>query len=115
MTLAELRALIESKTVEVRGFLNESKAEEAKTAMEELRGLKESLKIAEELEEEEKRDLESQRDSKNQDKRNNENKETTSEFRSIVKHVMGKETTKEERANIKTTDNSAVIPSQFVN
>lgn len=115
MTLAELRALIESKTTEVRDFLAENKAEEAKKAMEELRELKGNLEITLELEDEEKRDLESQRDAKNKDKKSNENKENTSEFRSIVKHVMGKETTKEERANIKTTDNSAVIPKQFVN
>ena len=115
MSIQELRALIESKTVEVRGFLDENKSEEAKTAMEELRALKDNLKIAEELEEEEKRDLESQRDLKSKEKRSNENMNETTEFRSIVKHVMGKEITKEERANIKTTDNSAVIPKQFVN
>lgn len=109
MTIEELRALIEVKTTEVRGFLEGNKAEEAKAAMEELRGLKDNLKIAEELEEEEKRALEAQKGGKV----NNMNK--PNEFRSIVKHVMGKETTPEERASIKTTDNSAVIPKQFVN
>lgn len=109
MNLTELRAAIEAKTVEVRGLLAESKADEAKKAMDELRALKESLRIAEELEEDEKRDLEAQKNT------GDTTKENTSEFRSIVKHVMGKEMTDEERANIKTTDNSAVIPKQFVN
>ena len=115
MNIEELRGSIEDKTVEVRGFLDESKSEEAKTAMEELRGLKDSLKIAEQLEEEEKRDLEAQRDANKTEKRGNEDMPNKNEFRSIVKHVMGKEVTEEERANIKTTDNSAVIPKQFVN
>ena len=110
MNLTELRAAIEAKTVEVRGLLTENKAEEAKAAMEELRALKGNLKIAEELEKDEKRDLENQRDLENRGK-----VEEISEFRSIVKHVMGKELSEEERANIKTTDNSAVIPKQFVN
>ncbi len=53
-------------------FLDKNDAENAKKSMEELRGLKDSLKIAEELEEEEKRDLEFQRDNK----KINENKKS---------------------------------------
>ena len=37
------------------------------------------------------------------------------EMRAIVKSLMGKELTPEERATIKTTDNSAVVPEQFIN
>lgn len=114
MTIQELRALIESKTTEVRGFLDGNKSEDAKTAMEELRALKENLAIAEELEEEEKRDLESQRNINSDGKRVNEDMGKGNEFRSIVKHIMEKEMTPEERASIKSTDNSAIIPKQFV-
>lgn len=112
MSIEELRALIASKTVEVRGFLKENKIDEANTVMEELRSLKKSLNMAEELEADEKRSLESQRE---KGKKGGKDIKTTSEFRSIVKHVMGSEISEEERANIKTTDNSAVIPKQFVN
>ena len=37
------------------------------------------------------------------------------EMRTITKSLMGKELTPEERATIKTSDNSAVVPKQFIN
>lgn len=111
MKIEELRQLIETKTKEVRGFLDKNDAGNAKKAMEELRGLKDSLKIAEELEAEEKRDLESQRGKKNF----NETKQVD-EMRAIAKAVIGKERlTEEERAVVKITDNQAIVPKQFIN
>lgn len=108
MGIEELRQLIESKTREVRGFLDKNDSENAKKAMEELRGLKDSLKIAEELEEEEKRDLENQRNKKEPVARVNE-------MRALTKKVLGKEMTEEERAVVKIADNAAVVPKQFIN
>lgn len=111
MKIEELRQLIETKTKEVRGFLDKNDAGNAKKAMEELRGLKDSLKIAEELEAEEKRDLESQRGKKNF----NETKQVD-EMRAIAKAVIGKEgLTEEERAVVKIADNQAIVPKQFIN
>lgn len=109
MKAQEIRALIEVKKTEIRGFINDRKATEAEAAMNEKRELEKLLAAALALEDEEKRDLESQR--------NNKVKKTeqVDEFRSIVKSIMGEEITEEERATIKTSDNSAVIPKQFVN
>lgn len=109
MTIEELRKSIEEKTKAVRGFLKENKAEDAKKAMEELRGLKEKLKIAEELEQSEKEDLENQRDNKRG------RSEKTNEMRAITKYVMGEELSKEERAVVNSVGNSAIIPKEFVN
>lgn len=111
MTIEELRAKIEEKTKEVRGLLKDSKAEEAKKAMEELRGLKESLKIAEELEEEERKSLESQRDIGNR----GNNKQKVNEMRAMTKAVLGQKLTDEERAVVKIADNQAIVPKQFIN
>ncbi|MDU1566419.1 MAG: phage major capsid protein [Clostridium sp.] len=111
MKISEIRQAIEDKKVEVRGFTDAKDLENAKKAMEELRNLKETLKIEEELEESEKRDLEKQNLETRKVEVNMENKE----FRNIVKSVMGAELSAEERANIKTVDNSAVVPKQFVN
>ncbi|NFO70764.1 phage major capsid protein [Clostridium botulinum] len=110
MGIEELRQKIEVKTKEVRGFLDKNDAENAKKSMEELRGLKDSLKIAEELEEEEKRDLEFQRDNK----KINETKKVD-EMRAMTKVVLGQNLSEEERAVVKIADNQAIVPKQFIN
>lgn len=112
MNLEELRQLLEQKKVEARGLL-ETDVAKAEEVMKEVRELKKKITLMEEIEAEEKRDLERQRD-----KKNNEVEETNmpiNEMRAITKSIMGKELTEEERANIKTTDNAAVVPKQFVN
>ncbi|MDB1956028.1 phage major capsid protein [Clostridium tertium] len=112
MGLEELRQLLEQKKVEARGLL-ETDVAKAEEVMKEVRELKKKITLMEEIEAEEKRDLERQRD-----KKNNEVEETNmpiNEMRAITKSIMGKELSEEERANIKTTDNAAVVPKQFVN
>lgn len=104
MTIKELRDAKQAKELEVRGFLDAKDVEKAKVANEELRGLKDSLKIAEELGEEEERELLGQ----------NKNKEKVNEMRAITAQLMGKEITPEERATILSVDNSAVLPKQFI-
>lgn len=111
MGLEELRALIASMGEEVRGLLDAKKTEEAKMKMEELRGLKEQLKIAEELEEDEKRGLQSQRKMSDL----GTGAEKVDEMRALVKFVMGEKLSEEERGSIKSADNAPVIPKQFVN
>ena len=109
MTIAELKQEIENKKTEARSFTNAKDLESAKKAMEELRMLQETLKIEEELEQSEIRELQGQKEMRKGDDK------MVNEFRSIVKSVMGAEMTAEERAAIKTTDNAAVVPKEFVN
>lgn len=111
MTINELKQAIEDKKAEARGFTNAKDLEGAKKAMEELRALQDTLKIEEELEQSEIRDLEKQKEIRKDD----ENMTKVNEMRSIVKKMMGYEMTSEERATIKTVDNGAVIPKQFIN
>ncbi|AJA49534.1 phage major capsid protein, HK97 family [Clostridium pasteurianum DSM 525 = ATCC 6013] len=108
-----MKKAVEEKRAEVRGALDAKDAEKAKALNEELRGLQDSLKIAEELEADEKRALENQKAKK--EERGDVKVEKVSEMRAIVKSVMGKELSAEERAVIVSSDNSAVLPSQFVN
>ncbi|MBD7914217.1 phage major capsid protein [Clostridium sp. Sa3CUN1] len=110
MKVKELRRLIADKKAEARQMLKEDKLKEAEDITAEIRNLERKVKIAEEIEEEEKRDLEEQRNLGNRN-----SKENINEMRAIVKSVMGAELTQEERATIKTSDNAAVLPKQFVN
>lgn len=111
MTIAEIKQAIENKKAEARSFTDAKDLTNAKKAMEELRTLKETLKIEEELAKEEARDLNDQRENRRGDGEMGK----VNEMRAIVKKMMGAEMTQEERANISTVDNGAVIPKQFVN
>ncbi len=112
MNINELRNEITTKTEEMGTKIEARDVEGAKALKEEIRQAKELLKLAEEREAEEKLELENQ---KNKAERGNKTMEKVNEFRAIVKHVMGQPTSAEERANITTVDNSAVIPKEFVN
>ncbi|MCD3217878.1 phage major capsid protein [Clostridium botulinum C] len=112
MTIEEMRNKLNEMETEVRGLLEGDKVEEAKAKMEEVRAMKSKIQIQEELEAEEKRDLEKQKET---EKRGNEDMAKLDEMRCIVKYAIGKEQlTDEERKMVKTTDNSAVMPKQFV-
>lgn len=113
MTSKEIREAIEAKKIEVRGFLDAKDAIKAKTANEELRGLKDSLVITEELEEEEKRELENQ--NKNKEERGNEKMDKDLEYRAIGKMLAKKELTTEERASINIGNSGAILPQAFLN
>ncbi|EMS74022.1 phage major capsid protein [Ruminiclostridium cellobioparum] len=112
MDINELRSEITAKTEELGQKIEARDVEGAKALKEEIRQAKELLKLAEEKENEERAELENQ---KGNEERGNKNMDKVNEFRAVVKHVMGKETTAEERANINSVDNGAVIPKQFVN
>lgn len=110
MKIEEIRQEILSKTTELKELIEKRDVEGAKAKKEEIRQAKELLKMLEDQENEERSDLETQKES-----RENTKNKKINEMRSIVKHVMGKEMTTEERAVVKTTDNAAVLPKQFVN
>lgn len=112
MGIEELRQLLEQKKVEARGLV-ETDLVKAEKTMEEVRELQRKIALYEEIEAEEKRELENQRNKKNKGKE--DDKMVVNEMRAIVKSLMGKELTTEERATIKTADNSAVVPDQFIN
>jgi HK97 family phage major capsid protein len=112
MNINELRSEITAKTEEMGKKIEARDVDGAKALKEEIRQAKELLKLTEEKEAEERAALENQ---KNNEERGKKDMDKVNEFRAIVKQVMGKETTPEERAAIKTTDNSAVIPKEFIN
>lgn len=104
MKLAELRDQLEAKKIEIRGFLNEKKADEAEKAVNEKRELEKLIKVSEEIEEDEKRDLENQKKEKDEKEMENRDMYKNSEskdaliIRSYIKAMSGKEMTQEERA-----------------
>ena len=109
MDLKKLFEILDAKKAEVRSLIAEQKATEAEAAMVEVRNIEKMIKIQEEIEDEEKRALESQK------KKNENTTEEVSEFRAIVKQIMGETVSEEERATITSVDNSAVLPKQFIN
>lgn len=109
MDLKKLFEILDAKKAEVRSLISEQKATEAEAAMVEVRNIEKMINIQKEIEDEEKRALESQK------KKNENTTEEVSEFRAIVKQIMGETVSEEERATITSVDNSAVLPKQFIN
>lgn len=107
MKIEELRQEIETKKVEARGLL-ETDLEKAEKLTEEVRDLQKKLDLALELEEKELRDLQKQ------NRKDDVKMEKINEMRSAVKYALGKEMSAEERAIIKTTDNTALIPEEIL-
>ncbi|RXI57418.1 phage major capsid protein [Clostridium tetani] len=110
MKIEEIRELINTKKAEARGLLDKD-LEKAEKITNEVRELQKKLDLATELEEEEKRDLQQQKEN---EKRGNLDMVKVNEMRSAVKYALGKEMTQEERAIIKTTDNTALIPEEIL-
>lgn len=114
MKIEELRQLKATKVEEVRKLNNENKIEEAEKALEEVRSLDKQIKITEELEADEMRELQQQK-AKKEERGDVKKMEKVSEMRALVKAVLKKEMSDEERAVVKTVDNSAVLPDQYIN
>lgn len=108
MRIDELKEQVKTLTGEVRSLIDAKDIDGAKTKREELRQAKEMLALEEDLEKEEIRDLQKQKEERKDDAK------MGNEMRSIVKSLMGEQLSQEERANITTVDNSAVIPKQLV-
>lgn len=119
--LQELREKYRALTEEIRGLNKEGKVDEATVKLEERKKLQQQIDIEVELAEEEKRDLEAQKRKKEEEGRaKGAGKEKeVNEFRSVVRFAIGGESknsmTEEERAVVKTSDNAAVIPDEFIN
>ncbi|EES50012.1 phage major capsid protein [Clostridium botulinum] len=112
MKIEELREQLETKKAEVRSLNESNKIDEAEKVLEEVRNLDKQIKIQEEIEESEMRDLQKQ---KMENRKGDVKMEKVNETRAFVKKVLGKDMTEEERATVKTTDNSAVLPPQYIN
>lgn len=111
MKTFEIKEKINSLSEEVRSLLDKKELEKSKEKMEELRALKETLKIQEELEQEELRNLK-----KGKQIKKGESKDMpVNEMRAITKTILGKEVTPEERAAVVSSSNGAVLPKQFIN
>lgn len=110
--LEELRRKLKAKREEARSLNEAGKVEEAGKALEEARSLKKQIEQQEEIEEAEKRSLEQKKKKEEEARKANEK---VNEMRALTKFVLHKEMSDEERAVVKTTDNLAVLPGQFIN
>ena len=121
MTIAELREKIEGLTTEIRSLKDENKFDEAEAKLAEMRSLKKELKIQEALDEEEREQLERKKNEKRNEDKEVEKRESSKdlEYRALVKAMMGKPLTEEERKSITdgnfNSNTGAIIPSQFIN
>ncbi|MBP1889803.1 HK97 family phage major capsid protein [Clostridium moniliforme] len=118
MRIDELKEQIKTLTGEVRSLTCNKDLEGAKAKMEELRQVKETLKIEEELAEEEMRDLKRQKEKRKDDvKMENRKSVKEMELRAIAGVALNKvgELSEEERSTITSVGNTAIIPKQFVN
>lgn len=121
--LQELREKYKNLTDEIRALNNEGKVDEASAKLEERKKIQQQIDVEVALQEEEKRELEVQKKKKEEEGRTkgagDKTKDKVNEFRAVVKYAIGgtirEEMTEEERAAVKTSDNAAVIPPQFIN
>lgn len=110
MNVKELRKLRADKKAEARELLDGNDLKGAEAIAAEVRELDKKIELAETLEDEEMRGIKKQEEERTEGMSKN-----VSEMRAIVKNIMGQELSKEERANIKISDNAAVVPKEFVN
>ncbi len=115
MKSQEIREQIETMTVEMRGAIEAKDVTKAKEIRASIDEQKELLALTETIEAEERASLEAQKTKTNVEKDGIKVMENVNEFRAIVKSVMGKEMTAEERAVVKSSDNAAVLPKEYVN
>lgn len=107
MNLKELRELWAKLKGEARQLNDEGKLDEAQKKIEEMRKVQSQIDNIIEIEDAEKRDFEKNKD--------NTKNIVVDEVRSFTKAVLHNDMTEEERATVKTTDNAAVLPGQFIN
>ena len=108
-------------TNEATSLLNENKLDEAEVKMDERRSLKKKIKIQEEIENEEREQLkDKEKEFRKEDnimEKRVDKKEI--EYRALVKAMLGKNLSEEERAEITNgnfnSNTGAIIPSEFVN
>lgn len=110
MTIEELRALWEKLKGEARELNEAGKIDEAEAKINEMRETQKKIDNLVALEEAEKRNFK-----KNGTEFNAGEDKKADEVRSFTKQVLHLDLTDEERAVVKTTDNAAVLPGQFIN
>lgn len=110
MNLKELRELWDKLKGEARQLNESGKIEEAEAKINEMREVQKKIDNLIALEDAERRDFKEKNDNTEQRKEKNVN-----EIRSFTKQVLHLDMTEEERAVVKTTDNAAVLPGQFIN
>lgn len=117
MKSQEIREQIETMTSEMRSAIEAKDVTKAKEIRASIDEQKELLALTETIEAEERASLESQKQTTTTEGRGINTMENVkvNEFRAIVKSVIGKEMSAEERAVVKSDANGAVLPKQFVN
>lgn len=110
MDILKLKLEVEEARKSMKSMVEARNLEGAETLKNEIIEKEKLILMAEEIELEEKRNLQTQ--SKSEKRTANSE---VDEFRSAVKFAIGNKLTEEERAMIKTEDNAAIIPKQFVN
>lgn len=116
-----MREKIETLKAESRSLSDENKLDEAEAKLNEIRSLKKKIKIQEELENEEREQLkDKEKEFRKEDdvmEKREDKKEL--EYRALVKAMLGKNLTEEERAAITNgnfnSNTGAIVPSEFVN
>ena len=110
MNIEELRALWKKLNGEAERLNSEGKTDEARSKLEEMKDVQKKIDVTVALEEARKKDFKN----KNNNPEKREDKKVD-EIRSFTKKVLHLDMTDEERAVVKTTDNAAVLPGQFIN
>ncbi len=116
-----MREQLEGLKIEARKLNNEDKIDEAEVKLNEIRSLKQKIKNQEELEAEEREDLKRKANEKRKVGKEMENREISKEleYRALVKAMLGKKMSDEERAAITdgnfNSNTGAIIPSEFIN
>lgn len=116
MTIEERKQEIVKLTNELKTLVESRDVEAAKAKKEEIRKAKELLAIEQEIEEQEKRDLESQ---KGENRMETKKVSKELEYRALVKVMMGKDLTEEEKRAVTTanvvSNSGAILPEGFIN
>lgn len=110
MGVEELRALWKKLRGEARQLNDDGKIDEADAKIKEMREVEKKIDNLIALEESEKRNFSGTKPTDPE-----ENNKEVNELRSFTKKVLHLDMTEEERAVVKTTDNAAVLPGQFIN
>ena len=121
MTIAERKQEIADMQSQLKEFIEKRDVESAKAKKEEIRQAKELLAIEEEEAEEAVRAAEQKIEERKENDEQMEQREINKEleYRALVKYMMGKNLTEEERAAVTTSNvnsnSGAIIPSEFIN
>lgn len=121
MKIEERKQEIEQLTNDLKSLIENRDVDGAKAKKEEIRKAQDLLKMEQELEENEKRELENQKNNKERGNDEMENREVNKEleYRALVKVMMGKELSEDEKRAVTTanvvSNSGAILPQGFIN